>query len=69
MDERHENAADFGLYRSQISVSHQTTAPVQINLRLHRRRAVVRHAAVTTAGAVDSTALRVACLAADHAIR
>jgi len=43
--------------------------PLQIDLKLHRRRDVVLYLSVTTAAAVLSTGVGVACLAADHAIR
>jgi signal transduction histidine kinase/DNA-binding response OmpR family regulator len=43
--------------------------PLQIDLGLHRRQDVVRYVSVTTAAAVASTGVGVACLVADHAIR
>ena len=41
---------------------------LQIDLGLHRRRDVVLYLSVTTAAAMVSTVIGVACLAADHAI-
>ena len=43
--------------------------PLKIDPCLRRRRDVVFYVSVTTAGAFGSTALGVACLAADHTIR
>ena len=55
-----------GLYGAAAYV---LRGPLQINLGLHRRQDVVRYVSVTTAAAVASTGVGVACLVADHQIR
>src|SRR5579864_202607 len=55
-----------GLYGAAAYV---LRGPLQIDPGLHRRQDVVRYVSVTTAAAVASTGVGVACLVADHAIR
>jgi signal transduction histidine kinase/DNA-binding response OmpR family regulator/HPt (histidine-containing phosphotransfer) domain-containing protein len=59
-------AAAVGFY---AAAAYALRGPLQIDLKLHRRRDVILYLSVTTAAAVLSTGVGVVCLAADHAIR
>jgi signal transduction histidine kinase/DNA-binding response OmpR family regulator/HPt (histidine-containing phosphotransfer) domain-containing protein len=59
-------AVAVGFY---AAAAYALRGPLQIDLKLHRRRDVILYLSVTTAAAVLSTGVGVVCLAADHAIR
>jgi signal transduction histidine kinase/DNA-binding response OmpR family regulator len=51
-----------------VTAAYLLRGSLKIDLTLRERRDVVRYVSVTTAAALGSTAIGVACLAADHAI-
>ena len=58
----------FGCSAFYVAAAYVLRGSLRIDLGLRERRDVVRYVAVTTTAALGSTAIGVACLAADHAI-
>jgi len=64
-----ETIGALGVAGSYAAAAYVLRGPLQIDLGLRRRRDVFIYVSVTTVAASVSTALGVACLALDHAIR
>ena len=59
----------IGISAVYAAAAYVLRGPLRIDFGLHRRRDVVLYVSVTTVAALSATAVGVACLAADHAIR